>query len=558
MATTTEANNIRGEAQLHPIPSSITTTTTTTTTATTSIHPGDYDLVVKEATPRPSSSADLWKRLRGEAQQVLEAEPELQFLFQATILEDVQSFEDAIAKTVAYRLLQGGGSSGTLSVCDPLDLYSMFRSILRDHANICRQIQADVLAVVDRDPACDTLLEVILFMKGFAALVTHRIAHAKWTSTSRSHCQKNKSYLALWLQSQASVMFGVDIHPGAQLGSGILLDHGTGIVIGETAVVGDNCTLLHGVTLGGTGKDHGDRHPKIGQNVLIGAGTQVLGNIQIGNCAKIGAGSVVLRPIPPGATAVGAPAKIIGRALDANPAQNPDSNLDHVGLLHKSVSDGTLTTTTAATTDSSGSGTSQDEDDDVEEEAEVASSREQVDDVLSSDGKDKILLQSKESKERRHSSSIVLTKTKSNAKKKKNHVDRSPPPGCVCPYREYTRMALTAPPHAITILNLAQVFMSVDPQATTTDQVGCTFFELDLENVGHVYWPKDDNTNTPNADDGDDEANASLRFEKRLVKALQNNTSLTSEHQQQIIEKLRRRFAGKTSTPNGGTTASGS
>jgi serine O-acetyltransferase len=157
-------------------------------------------------------------------------------------------------------------------------------------------IRDDALAVCQRDPAMDTILEVVLFSKGYAALVCHRAAFRLWNT---------KKFTALFLQSQASAVFGLDIHPKARIGSSVMLDHGTGIVIGETAVVGDGCTLLHGVTLGGTGKDHGDRHPKVGNHVLIGAGASLLGNITIGDSAKIGAGSVVLRPIPAHATAVG-------------------------------------------------------------------------------------------------------------------------------------------------------------------------------------------------------------------------------------------------------------
>ena len=157
-----------------------------------------------------------------------------------------------------------------------------------------KQSEQDARAVCRRDPATDSVLEVVLFSKGYAALVCHRVAYRLW------HSKKRRKYTALFLQSQASATFGLDVHPAAQMGSGIMLDHGTGIVIGETATVGDGCTLLHGVTLGGTGKDHGDRHPKIAENVLIGAGSSILGNIHVGPGAKIGAGSVVLRDIPAG------------------------------------------------------------------------------------------------------------------------------------------------------------------------------------------------------------------------------------------------------------------
>jgi serine O-acetyltransferase len=195
-------------------------------------------------------------------------------------------------------------------------------------------VREDALCVWRRDPACETLLEVVLFMKGFLSLVVHRAARRAWkpeednvvkndneesctsfgSTYNNSHTQTihGSRFVALFLQSHCSSAFGVDIHPAAQIGAGVMIDHATGVVIGETATVGDGTTILHGVTLGGTGKESGDRHPKIGQDVLIGAGTKILGNITVGDRAKIGAGSVVLRPIPSGATAVGSPAKIIG------------------------------------------------------------------------------------------------------------------------------------------------------------------------------------------------------------------------------------------------------
>jgi len=163
-------------------------------------------------------------------------------------------------------------------------------------------IRADAEAVCQRDPAMDTLLEVILFSKGYASLTCHRISYRLW--------HMGRKFTAYWLQSQTSATFGLDIHPCTQIGKAVMFDHGTGVVIGETAIVGDGCTILHGVTLGGTGKDSGDRHPKVGTHVLIGAGVSILGNITIGSFSKIGAGSVVLRPIPHHATAVGVPAKV--------------------------------------------------------------------------------------------------------------------------------------------------------------------------------------------------------------------------------------------------------
>jgi len=206
-------------------------------------------------------------------------------------------------------------------------------------------VRKDAMAVYERDPACDSILEVILFYKGFAALVCHRAAQRAYyknngKNTDGSSGQtKRRSLVALFLQSQASAVFGVDIHPASQIGAGVFLDHGTGIVIGETAVVDDGCTILQEVTLGGTGKESGDRHPKVGKHVLIGAGAKILGNVRIGDGAKIGAGSIVLRPIPSHATAVGVPAKIIGRAKEDDPASTVDVRLsffvfDHLIFLH--------------------------------------------------------------------------------------------------------------------------------------------------------------------------------------------------------------------------------
>jgi serine O-acetyltransferase len=217
-------------------------------------------------------------------------------------------------------------------------------------------VREDALCVWRRDPACETLLEVVLFMKGFLSLVVHRAARRAWkpedlddgggnnavengsiekqvenggnvtNNNEEYHSQiKGKRFVALLLQSQASAAFGVDIHPAASIGAGVMIDHATGVVIGETATVGDGTTILHGVTLGGTGKESGDRHPKIGNDVLIGAGTKILGNIKVGDRAKIGAGSVVLRPIPTGATAVGSPARIIGFTPKG---ERPGSSID--------------------------------------------------------------------------------------------------------------------------------------------------------------------------------------------------------------------------------------
>lgn len=298
-------------------------------------------------------------QLQQEALEVARNEPELCLLLHRTVLAPgVVTFEHAVASTVCYRLLlqpceKKGSQSDqqpTASFC-PHSLQKLLRECLESDFleqghTMAHAIREDALAVCRRDPAMDSVLQVVLFSKGYAALVCHRAAHQLWKNLKRK-------FTALFLQSQASAVFGLDLHPLALIGCAVMLDHGTGIVIGETATVGDGCTLLHGVTLGGTGKDHGDRHPKVGRNCLIGAGASLLGNISIGDGAKIGAGSVVLRPIPAGATAVGAPAKIIGRASETNPGSDMDEGLTNVSLLHKSQSSAAMTASTSALSESS-------------------------------------------------------------------------------------------------------------------------------------------------------------------------------------------------------------
>ena len=170
---------------------------------------------------------------------------------------------------------------------------------------IGENVRADAAAVVERDPAAESLLDVLNF-KGFAALVAHRVARRSWDRGEKS--------FAKWLQGRASDALAVDIHPACTIGKAVVFDHGTGVVVGETATIGAGCTILHGVTLGATGKERGDRHPKVGRDVLLGAGVSILGNIKIGDGCKIGCAAVVLKPLPPGVTAVGAPAKIVGGA----------------------------------------------------------------------------------------------------------------------------------------------------------------------------------------------------------------------------------------------------
>mmetsp|Transcript_6319 Transcript_6319/g.9304 ORF Transcript_6319/g.9304 Transcript_6319/m.9304 type:complete len:419 (-) Transcript_6319:91-1347(-) len=255
----------------------------------------------------------LFAQIRQEALKVQKNEPAMNPILQQTVLSPtVQTFQGIVAITLSYQLQQDNKEA--TSSFYPLLLKALSCTSTREgNHSLCQAVYKDIFAVIDRDPACETALEVLLFFKGFAALTLHRVARYHYYSQSR--------FTALWLQSLASATWGVDIHPAATIGAGLMLDHGTGIVIGETAVIGDGCTLLHGVTLGGNGKDHNvDRHPKVGDHVLIGASASLLGNIQIGDGCKIGAGSVVLSDVPAGATAVGVPAKIIGHVKEKDPA----------------------------------------------------------------------------------------------------------------------------------------------------------------------------------------------------------------------------------------------
>jgi serine O-acetyltransferase len=246
----------------------------------------------------------IWAQIRSEAEAAMKAEPALGSFIFATVLSH-QMLEDAVCHRLAQRLNHTDVDAGLIS--------QTFQGVLSDQPELGTIFRADLQAVYDRDPACTRLLDPLLYFKGFHALVTYRFAHALWRS--------QRLDFALYLQSQSSRMFAVDIHPAARLGKGLMLDHATGFVVGETAVVGDNCSFLHAVTLGGSGKETGDRHPKIGDNVLIGAGAKVLGNIKVGCCSRIAAGSVVLSEVPPNVTVAGVPAKIVGSAGCAEPAR---------------------------------------------------------------------------------------------------------------------------------------------------------------------------------------------------------------------------------------------
>jgi serine O-acetyltransferase len=259
--------------------------------------------------PQVRSYDPIWDRVRREAEETSANEPVLASVIFATILSE-PTLEDAVCHTVANRL-QPSVDAGLL--------HKTFREVLADEPGLGDVFRADLVAVAKRDPACRRLIEPLLYFKGFQALETYRFANHLWRT--------GRQDFALFLQSQSSRIFGVDIHPAARLGRGIMLDHATAIVIGETAVIGDNCSLLHGVTLGGTGNERDDRHPKIGSGVMMGSGAKILGNITIGDCVRIAAGSVVLNDVPPRRTVAGVPAKDIGPAGCEEPALTMDQLL---------------------------------------------------------------------------------------------------------------------------------------------------------------------------------------------------------------------------------------
>ena len=249
----------------------------------------------------------VWARVREEAESAIAREPALGGFIYATVLHH-KRLEEAICHRLAQRLTHPDVDAGLL--------YDTFYDLVGEDPSLGDVFRADLLAVLDRDPACERLIEPLLYFKGFHGLQTHRFAHRL--------IQQGRRDFAMYLQSQSSRVFSMDINPSARMGRGIFIDHGHSLVIGETAVVGDNVSILQNVTLGGTGKDTGDRHPKVGNGVLIGAGAKVLGNIKIGECSRIGAGSVVVKDVPPRTTVAGVPAKVIGSSDCAEPSQKMD------------------------------------------------------------------------------------------------------------------------------------------------------------------------------------------------------------------------------------------
>jgi serine O-acetyltransferase len=252
----------------------------------------------------------VWTRIRREAEAVARAEPEIASFIYSSILHH-DTLEAAVVHRLAERL-DHPDVSGEL-------IRQAYADALDDNPKIGEAFRADIVATFDRDPATNRFIEPVLYFKGFHAIQAHRLANWLWT--------KARKDFAYYLQSRSSAVFQTDIHPAARIGRGIFLDHATGLVVGETAVIDDDVSLLHDVTLGGSGNEVGDRHPKIRRGVMIGAGAKILGNIEIGHCARIAAGSVVVKSIPNNVTVAGVPARVIGEAGCAEPSRTMDQML---------------------------------------------------------------------------------------------------------------------------------------------------------------------------------------------------------------------------------------
>jgi serine O-acetyltransferase len=251
----------------------------------------------------------VWTRITDEANEAVRNEPLLGGLIHSNILH-YETIEGALAYRIALKLASGEMSEQILrEIAD--EAYASSPSL-------AEAARSDIMAVYERDPACHRLIQPLLYFKGYQALQAYRVGHWLWTEGRRD--------MAYFVQMRVSEVFGVDIHPAARMGKGIMIDHAHSIVIGETAVVGDNVSMLHSVTLGGTGKEEEDRHPKIGCGVLIGAGAKVLGNIRVGDCARIAAGSVVLHDVPSKKTVAGVPARVVGDVQ----CPQPSVSMDHL------------------------------------------------------------------------------------------------------------------------------------------------------------------------------------------------------------------------------------
>ncbi len=257
-----------------------------------------------------SSMDPIWNSVRQEAAEAVQRDPLMAAFLYSTVLNH-DSLEQAVIHRISERLDHNDLPANLIA--------QTFASMHRASAEWSSIVRVDIQAYYDRDPACDRFIMPVLYFKGFHAIQTHRLAHWLWNEGRRD--------FALYLQSRSSAVFQTDINPAASIGKGIFIDHATGVVIGETAVVEDNVSMLHGVTLGGTGKAGGDRHPKIRHGVLIGAGAKILGNIEIGHCSKVAAGSVVLKAVPNNKTVAGVPARIVGEAGCDEPSRAMDQLL---------------------------------------------------------------------------------------------------------------------------------------------------------------------------------------------------------------------------------------
>ncbi len=264
---------------------------------------------------RVSALDPIWDRIRTEAEDIVRREPELASFIYSSVLHH-ERLEESVVHRIAERL-DHQALSGDL-------IRQTYDEALRDEPDIGNAFRADLVAVYDRDPATSRFIDPLLYFKGFHAIETHRLAH--WLH------RKGRKDFAYYLQSRSSAVFQTDINPNARIGRGIFLDHATGLVVGETAAIDDDVSILHGVTLGGTGKENEDRHPKIRSGVMIGAGAKILGNIEVGNCARIAAGSVVVKTVPRNVTVAGVPAKIVGEAGCAEPSRTMDQMINAMGF----------------------------------------------------------------------------------------------------------------------------------------------------------------------------------------------------------------------------------
>ncbi len=264
-----------------------------------------------EKKTKPTALDPVWDRIQDDARAAIASEPLIGGMVHATVLHH-KSLEHALAYRFAFKL-SSSEMSGQLLREISEEAYSLDPSL-------GEAARADIVAVYERDPACHSLLQPLLYFKGYQAVQAYRVGHWFWT--------QGRKDLAYFIQARVSEIFGIDIHPNARIGKGLMIDHAHSIVIGETAVVGDNVSMLHSVTLGGTGKEDDDRHPKIGDGVLIGAGAKVLGNIRVGHCSRVAAGSVVLEDVPECKTVAGVPARIVGEAGCEQPSLSMDQILN--------------------------------------------------------------------------------------------------------------------------------------------------------------------------------------------------------------------------------------